>query len=84
MNKQSYTLREIADRWSCCHSSVLSLVKTGQLTAIDISTNPSGRSRFIVRADDLDDIESRRTVSPPVTPPKRVKVKRPDVIQFIN
>ena len=85
MNEPFYNLTEIATRWGCCHSSVLSLVKSGQLTALDISSNPSGRARYIVSADALDEFELRRTVSPPSPPVKRrAKVRRGDVIEFIK
>jgi len=85
MSKQSYTLAEVAERWSCCHSSVLSLVKSGELSAIDISSNPAGRSRYIVPFDALADFEARRTVSPPSAPTKRrPKLTRRDVIEFIK
>lgn len=84
MSKHAFTLAEVASRWSCSHSTVLSLVRSGELTAIDISTNPAGRSRYIIRADDLDAFECRRTVAAPVAPAKRPKIKRRDVIEFIT
>ena len=84
-DRQTYSLAEVAERWGCSHSSVLALVYSGDLSAIDISTNPAGRSRYIVPADALHEFEQRRTVAPPSAPPKRrVKVHRGDVIEFIT
>lgn len=83
--KQSYTLADVAQRWGCSHSSVLALVYSGDLAAIDISTNPAGRSRYIVPADALEAFEARRTVTPPSpTPKRRVRVNRGDVIEFFS
>ncbi len=84
MSKSFYSLAEIASRWGCSHSTVLTLVRSGNLQAVDISSNPGGRSRFIVPAESLEDFELLRTVTPPSTPVKRhVKVRKRDVIEFI-
>lgn len=84
--KQTYSLAEIAERWGCSHGTVLSHVRSGSLRAIDISTRPSGRSRYIVRTEDLEEFEQRRVVStaPVSTKRKRVKIRRSDVIEFIK
>ncbi len=85
MNKHASTLAQIATRWQCSHSTVLSHVKSGALAAIDISTNPAGRSHYIVTEDALYEFERSRTVAPPFQPNKRrAKVRRDDVIEFIN
>jgi hypothetical protein len=80
----SYTLAEIAERWRCCHSHVLTLVRSGQLTAIDIRTKTSGRSRYIVTSEALEAFEDIRTVAAPATPVKKRRKVRRDVIQFFK
>ena len=86
MSKQSFfTLPQLVTRWGCCHSSVLTLARSGELGAVDISTAPGGRSHYIVPAEALEEFESRRTVKPPAAPAKRrAKVKRQDIIEFIT
>ena len=85
MSKSFYNLAEISTRWGCCHSSVLSLVRSGELSAVDISTNPRGRSRYVVAAESLEDFETRRTITPPSAPTKRrAKIKRDGIIEFIT
>lgn len=85
MSKPFYTLGGVAERWGCSHSTVLALVKSGALVAIDISSNPRGRSRYVVPADALDDFELRRTVSPaPVPTKRRPKIKPGGIIEFIK
>ena len=84
-DKSAYSLADVAARWGCCHSHVLSLVRSGELAAIDISTNPAGRARYIVTDDALDAFEQRRTVAPPAPAPKRrARVRRDDVIEFFK
>ena len=82
----SFRLADIATRWGCSHSSVLSLVRSGELAAIDISTNPAGRSRYIVPVESLEAFELRRTVAPPSPNTKRRAAVRGrnDVIEFIK
>ena len=84
-DKSAYSLADVATRWGCCHSTVLSLVRAGHLAAIDISTNPTGRSRYIVPAAALEAFENRRTVAPPAPKSKRrARLRRSDVIQFFK
>lgn len=86
----SYTLQQIADRWGCSHSTVLSHVYAGTLRAIDISTNPERRSRYIIPSDALEEFEAARDVSKIgahlVPPPKRnrVRVRPGEVIEFFT
>lgn len=81
MTKETFTLADIAERWCCCHSTVLAHVRSGRLPAIDISTNPSKRSRYVVRANDLEEFEHRRTVAPIEVTPKRRRARiRPSQI----
>jgi len=84
--QQTYTLAEIAQRWGCSHSTVLTHVYTGELRALDISTNPRQRSRYIVPGDALAEFEQSRATPPPEPPAprKRVKVRSGDVIEFFS
>jgi hypothetical protein len=84
---KAWTLQAIADRWGCSHSTVLHHVYTGELRSIDISTNPSKRSRYIVPDDALEEFETKRTMPPSdvdVPKRKRVRVKSGEVIEFFH
>lgn len=82
-DKSGYSLADIAERWSCSHSHVLNLVRSGELTALNIGTGR--RARYVVMADALEEFETRRTVAPPAPATKRrAKVRRDDIIQFFE
>ena len=84
--KEHYSLQEIADRWGVSHSTVLTHVYGGELRAIDVSTNPKGKSRYIVPAESLEAFEAART-TPPAEKPlkrKRVRVRQGEVIEFFS
>lgn len=86
--KANFKIPEIAERWGCSQSHVLSLIYQGDLLAFDVSTNPKARSNYRVRADVLEAFEDRRTL-PPVESPvaksrHRVKVEAGDVIEFFS
>lgn len=84
--KEYWTLGEIAERWCCSHSTVLTHVHTGELRAIDTSTNRRGKSRYIVPTEALLAFERARETPPPEKPlpRKRVKVRPGEVIEFFT
>jgi helix-turn-helix protein len=81
---RTYTIDQVAERWNCSSSTVLSHIYDGTLRAFDISTNPSKRSRWIVPAEALEEFEANRTfnATPVAKPPKRKKLVRGHVIEF--
>lgn len=83
--KEYWTLQEIAQRWNCSHSTVLTHCQTGELRAIDISTNRRKRAHYLVPDESLRSFEeSRSTPQPekPVARRKRVKLRPSEVIEF--
>jgi len=84
--KEFVTLAQIAQRWGVSHSSVLSLVYSGALVAVDVSTNPKRRSRYIVRVTDLEAFEESREQQPipDVTRCKKVRVPKGAYIEFFT
>jgi len=82
-----FTLQQIAERWGVSHSTVLSHVYGGELRAVDISTNPKGKSRYIVPAAALAEFEAARTTPPPEKPAtsrKRGRIPAGAVIEFFK
>lgn len=84
--KEFYTLAEIAERWGVSHSTVLMHVYDGTLQAVDVSTNPKRRSRYIVPTENLEAFETSRTTEPPAptTKHKRVRLPAGAVIEFFK
>lgn len=85
--KAFFTLSELAERWGISHTSVLNLVYKGDLLAVDVSTNPRKRSRFIVPADALEAFEDSRATEPPerpVTKHRRVRLPAGSTIEFFD
>lgn len=81
----NHSVAAIASRWGTSHSHVLGLIYSGALQAIDISTNPAGRSHYIIRDEVLQEFEAGRTVAAQ-QPAKRRRVRRasPPVVEFIR
>ena len=86
--KEHFTLTEVAKRWGSSHSTVLTLVYQGGLRAIDISTNPKGKRRFVVPVVALEAFEAERMTDPPESLPKqkkkRVKIPKDGIVEFFN
>ncbi len=68
---QYLVLQEVADELRISYSSVLSLVRSGALSAIDVSTNPRGRSRYIVPRASLEQLLEARAVVPTAAPARQ-------------
>ncbi len=86
-NKEHFTLGEIAERWGVSHGTVLTLVYRGDLRAINVSTNPRGKGRYIVPTAVLLEFEQSRTTAQPPRPAaktRRLKVPAGAVIEFFS
>lgn len=83
--KATFTIAQLCERWNCSHSSVLALINRGELQAIDISTNPATRSRYVVSAEALEAFETKRTTRPP-EPGRKRRVSAPvgGVVEFFK
>lgn len=78
---QWLTPPQIARRWGVKAEKVRTLIKAGELRAIDLATKRGGRPRYRVHEADLLVFERRREVRPlPKT--QRRKRARADVIEF--
>ena len=83
--QQFFTLDAIATRWGVSHGTVLTLVYQGVLRAIDISTNPRRKSRYVVPPEALTEFEASRMTPPPSPPPpprRRPRAAQSEVIEY--
>lgn len=86
-DRKFLTLAQVAQRWGISHSSVLTLVYNGSLLAVDVSTNPKNRSRYVVGLDVVEAFEESRATTPPELPSlamPRTRFPGDDVVEFFR
>jgi excisionase family DNA binding protein len=77
------TVQQIAERLGLMKSDVvLAWIKSGELPAHNIGTNPGGRPTWRIALVDLDGFLERRRAVPTATAVRRRKVKRPLVTNY--
>ena len=62
---------EIAQRFGVDHAKVLRWIDSGQLKAVNVATNPTGRPRWRVSDHSLAEFEQARANVPPLQPTRR-------------
>ena len=62
--------KELATQWGKKPSSIIALIRTGELRAIDVSVS-RGRPRFLIDLADIAIFEERRTIQPPIPRTRR-------------
>jgi hypothetical protein len=73
---------ELAAQWGKKPSSIIALIRTGELRAIDVSVS-RGRPRFLIDLADIAIFEERRTVRRPERTPRRRRSRaEPEGIKF--
>jgi hypothetical protein len=73
---------QLARRLRVSPDKVLTWIKSGELRAVNVATNPKGRPRFVIDPNDVEAFEARRSVhkKPPAT--RRRRQASDDVIEF--
>ncbi len=74
------SVKQVAERLGVGQHSILSLIKSGDLVASDVSLTPGGRPRWRITPDDLEGFLLRRTHRKP-TPRKRRR-KPQNIVQY--
>lgn len=78
---QTYSIKNICERYAVGEHTVLGWIKRGELKAIDVSRRLGGKPRWRITAEALAAFEQLRTPSPPPQPVKRNR-RRADVVEF--
>ena len=73
IEKQFFSPPEVAELLSVGHDKILHWISSGQLAAVDVSTNRIQRPRWRIAKSALDDFLTRRSSAPP---PKKTR-RRP-------
>jgi hypothetical protein len=78
-----YTPPKLAKRWGCDDGKVHRYIRSGELRAINLATEPSGRPRWRIALSDILAFERNRMNAPPPTPsPRKRPPKDDDTIKF--
>lgn len=80
MADRALSVREVAELLGVRQHCVLTLIRNGELRAVDISLKPGGRPRWRIMPDDWDGFLSRRTYQPAA--PRRRRRKPTNVKQY--
>ncbi len=72
IDRPFHTVKQIAEILDVRTHAVTSLIRSGQLVAVDISLKPGGRPRWRIEADAFDAFLAKRTY----VPRNRRKVRR--------
>lgn len=73
---------ELAARWGIDWHKVIAWIRSGELRAIDASTRPGGRPRFLIDERDIELFELRRSVISSPKPIRRRRQQNQDIIQY--
>jgi hypothetical protein len=62
---------KLAERWGCKVDKVHTVIRSGELYAFNIATNPHGRPRWRIPAEAVKQFEERRSAKPVVKAPRQ-------------
>jgi excisionase family DNA binding protein len=77
----TYGIKELCKRFAVGEHTVLGWIRRGELKAINVSRKPSGRPKWRITIEALEQFESARTPIPP-SPRARRRKQPASVIQF--
>lgn len=82
---KAFTVADLVERFSVGEHTVLGWIRSGELTAFDVSRNPGGKPRWRISVEALASFELRRTSTPPQpSTTRRRRHKDPHVIEFFK
>lgn len=82
MNDRALSVKDICQRFGVGEHTVLQWIRSGDLTAIDVSRNRGGKPKWRITPEALAAFELSRMYSPPPKPTRRNKNQSMDVIKF--
>jgi excisionase family DNA binding protein len=71
MNRRGYSPRELAEVLRTGRDRIVSMIRRGELRALNMGPGPRGRPRFVIMPEMLQEFLNRRQVVPAVKKPKR-------------
>ena len=80
--RQRFHRGQLAKNLGITVDKVLGWIRSGQIDAIDVSTDRQGRPRYRIDADAIAKFKTARNPAPPPKSNRRKQHKTDDVIQF--
>ena len=69
MTAPAYSVKKVAELLGIRTHAILSMIRSGEMLAVDVSLQPGGRPRWRILPDDLEGFLLRRTHQ--AAPPRR-------------
>jgi len=79
---RTYIPREVAEIFRVSEEKVLRWIASGELVAFNVAASTSGRPRWRITQEALDDFIRTRSATPPPQKPTRRKRQRAEVQQW--
>jgi excisionase family DNA binding protein len=76
------SIREVCERLRVGEHTVLKWIRSGELTAINVSRRTGGKPRWRITAEALDAFETLRSTTPPQRPTRKRLKKDANVVKF--
>ncbi len=67
---------QLARRWGVAADKVNALIRSGQLRALNLATDPNGRPRYRIYLSDVERFEQARSNKPPLPKAQRRRRRR--------
>lgn len=83
MSRPILTPKEVSELLRCSTEKALVFIRSGELPAINTSTNKSGRPRYLVKAEDLETFIAGRSSGSRPAPTARSRRKRDSAVPSI-
>lgn len=68
---QGFTVSDLCNRWRIGADKIHTFIRQGELVAVNLAANRSGRPQWRVTPESLHAFEARRSSMPPSKPQKR-------------
>jgi hypothetical protein len=68
-----YSVADLCRRWKIGEDKVRAFLRKGELVAVNVATNLSGRPRWRITPESVEQFERRRSSAPPPRPVRRRK-----------
>jgi hypothetical protein len=73
LSPAGFTVADLCRRWKIGGDKIRSFLRRGELVAVNVATNLSGRPQWRITPESVERFEQRRSSAPPPKPVRRRK-----------